>query len=156
MDEKFMQLALREASLAFAKNEVPVGAVAVQEGRVVARAHNVRETTQDPLGHAELLLLKKLAKRLSSWRLNRTTIYVTLEPCLMCMGALVQSRVGRLVFGAKDPKAGACGSLYDLSTDLRLNHQPEVSSGLLAGQCSSILRLFFRRLRLKGLTINDI
>lgn len=142
-----MRLALREAEKAFAKNEVPVGAVAVKDGEVVARAHNIRETTQDPLGHAELLLLKKLSKKLGGWRLTGATVYVTLEPCLMCMGALLQARIGRLVFGAMDPQAGACGSLYDLSKDLRLNHRILVVSGLLEEQASELLRLFFQKLR---------
>ena len=146
-DSHFIALALQEAERAFAKNEVPVGAVAVQAGKVIARAHNIRETTNDPLGHAELLLLKKLAKKLKSWRLDDVTIYVTLEPCLMCMGALLQARVGRLVFGAMDPKAGACGSLYDLSSDTRLNHQIAITTGVQAEACGKILQRFFKELR---------
>lgn len=139
-----MGLALHEADKAFAKDEVPVGAVAVKEGRVVARSHNIRETTQDPLGHAELLILKKLSRKFKSWRLGGITLYVTLEPCLMCMGALIQTRIDRLVFGALDPKAGACGSLYDVSNDRRLNHRIEAVSGVLADRSQEILKNFFR------------
>ncbi len=142
-----MQLALREAGKALAKNEVPVGAVAVGGGKIIARAHNIRETTQDPLGHAEILLLKKVSKKLKRWRLSDITVYATLEPCLMCMGAMIQARVERLVFGAVDPKAGACGSLYDLGKDLRLNHQISVQGGLLEAQSRKILKEFFIDLR---------
>lgn len=143
LDEKFMKAALREAEKAYAKDEVPIGAVAVTEGKIVARAHNIRELTQDPLGHAEILLLKKLSRKLGSWRLPNLTIYVTLEPCLMCMGALLQARIHRLVFGVMDPKAGACGSLYDLSRDLRLNHRFQTTKGVLAADCLKILKAFF-------------
>jgi len=140
-------MALREAEKAFKKNEAPVGAVAVREGVILARAHNEREAGNDPLGHAELLLLKKVSKKLKSWRVGGVTIYVTLEPCLMCMGALLQARVSHLVFGALDPKAGACGSLFDLSQDQRLNHRIEVTRGVLGGECGKILSSFFKRLR---------
>ena len=133
-DKLFMEFALREAEKAFAKNEVPVGAVAVHEGKVIARAHNIRETTQDPLGHAELLLLKKLSKKHKSWRLSGVTIYVTLEPCLMCMGALIQSRIDRLVFAAFDPKRKGA-------------HQIRVTSGICGAQASELLKNFFKKIR---------
>jgi tRNA(adenine34) deaminase len=142
-----MRAALREAEKAAKKREAPIGAVAVKDGRILARAHNLRESKNDPLGHAEIYLISKLARKLKSWRLNRVCVYVTLEPCLMCMGALIQARVGSLVFGAMDPKAGACGSLYDLSQDKRLNHRIEVVSGVLGRECSAVLTEFFKALR---------
>jgi tRNA(adenine34) deaminase len=142
-----MRYALREAEKARERGEVPVGAVAVTGGQILARAHNLREGKNDPLGHAEIYLISKASKKLKRWRLSDVTIYVTLEPCLMCMGALIQARVGRLVFGCYDPKAGACGSLYDLSGDRRLNHRIEVTSGVLASECSKILSDFFKKLR---------
>lgn len=148
-DEYFMKRALSEAVKAEKKAEVPIGAVAVHEGKIIARAHNLRESKQDPLGHAEIYLISKISKKLKKWRLNDVIVYVTLEPCLMCMGALLQARVGRLVFGCYDPKAGACGSLFDLSKDLRLNHRIEVTASILEKECSSQLSTFFKELRLK-------
>lgn len=142
-----MKAALKEAQKAVKKKEVPIGAVAVKDGKIIARAHNLRESKQDPLGHAEIYLISKLSKKLKRWRLNGVTIYVTLEPCLMCMGALLQARVDRVVFGSFDPKAGACGSLYDLSQDKRLNHLIEITSGVLQKECSEILSEFFKKLR---------
>lgn len=142
-----MSQALRQAQKALQKNEVPIGACAFFRGELIAKAHNLRETKKDPLGHAEIHLLSKVAKKLSSWRLTGVTVYVTLEPCLMCMGALLQARIDRLVFGCFDPKAGACGSLYDLSQDARLNHRLKVSSGVQAEECSRILSEFFKNLR---------
>lgn len=142
-----MRASLAEAHKATKKREVPIGAVAVKDGRILARAHNLRESKNDPLGHAELILLSKLSRKLKSWRMLGVTVYVTLEPCLMCMGALIQARVPRLVFGALDPKAGACGSLYDLSRDGRLNHRIEVSPGLLADECGGLLTRFFKARR---------
>ena len=146
-NDHFMQEALKEAKKAFNKNEAPIGAVAVLDGKVIARAHNLKENKNDPLGHAEILLLHKVSKKIKRWRLTGITVYVTLEPCLMCIGALIQSRVDRLVFGTLDPKAGACGSLYDLSKDSRLNHHIEVTSGILQKECSEILKGFFKNLR---------
>lgn len=142
-----MKEALAEAEKGLRMKEAPIGAVAVHQGAIVARAHNVRENKNDPLGHAELLLLKRLAHKFKNWRLLGVTVYVTLEPCLMCMGALLQARVRRLVLGAMDAKAGACGSLYDLSQDKRLNHRIEVSAGILADECGEILTRFFRKMR---------
>lgn len=146
-DKTWMKLALREAQKAARKDEVPVGAVAIRDGKVLARAHNIREATHNPLGHAELLLLQKLSKKMKSWRLLDITLYVTLEPCVMCMGALLQSRIARLVFGAMDPKAGACGSLFDLSQDKRLNHRIEVQKGILAHEAAQLLSHFFQKRR---------
>ncbi len=141
--------AIEEAKLAANIDEVPIGAVAVMDEKVIGRAHNVRETTKNPLGHAELLLLEKIVKEglLPSWRFDEVTVYVTCEPCIMCMGAMLQARVKRIVYGCRDPKAGACGSLYDLSSDKRLNHQIEVTSGILADECARLLSDFFKRLR---------
>ncbi len=146
-DSFFIKEALVEAQKALKMKEAPIGAVAVHQGKIVARAHNIREKKNDPLGHAELLLVKRLAHKFKNWRLLGVTIYVTLEPCLMCMGALLQTRVKRLVFGTMDPKAGACGSLYDVSNDPRLNHRIAVTSGVLEKECSEILKKFFQNLR---------
>ncbi len=142
-----MRTALAEAGAAAALGEVPVGAVVVREGEVVGRGHNRREIDQDPLAHAELLAIREAARRLGSWRLVGCTMYVTLEPCAMCAGALVNSRVERLVFGARDPKAGYCGSLGDLVRDPRLNHRLEVVGGVLAEECGRLLSSFFEELR---------
>ncbi len=146
-DESWMREALKEAHRAGRKAEVPIGAVAVKNGKIVCRAHNVREQTQNPLGHAELLLVGKLSKKLKSWRLDDITIYVTCEPCLMCAGAMLQARIPRVVYGCADPKAGAMGTLYDVSHDPRLNHSMEVKSGVLESDCREALNDFFRALR---------
>ncbi len=148
-DERFIRAALLEAKKAQMQDEVPIGAVAVEEGRVVARAHNVRERTHDPLGHAETLLLRKLSKKRKSWRMDGVTVYVTCEPCLMCAGALLQARVQRVVFGCADKKAGAMGTLYDVSNDMRLNHRIEVRRGVLGWECAEIMSEFFKKLRKK-------
>ena len=145
--EKWMHQALLEASIAASKGEVPIGAVAVMGDEIIAKAHNVRESTQDPLGHAELLLLKKLSEKHQSWRLNEITVYVTCEPCIMCTGALIQARIPHLVFGCFEAKTGACGSLYNLSQDQRLNHQIEVVSGVLQNECAGQLTKFFKSIR---------
>ncbi|MDP8976434.1 MAG: nucleoside deaminase [Actinomycetota bacterium] len=143
-----MVVALEEAALAPAHGDVPVGAVAIAaRGEVLARRHNERELRQDPTAHAELLALQDAARVLGSWRLEAVTLVVTLEPCPMCAGALIAGRVGRLVFAAADPKAGACGSLYNLCVDPRLNHEVPVTSGVLAERGAEILRLFFAGLR---------
>src|ERR1700712_2247528 len=141
-DELFMREALREAALAEARGEVPVGAVAVHAGVIIGRGHNLRETARDPSAHAELIAMRAAAAYLSSWRLVGVSIYVTLEPCPMCAGAAVNARVARVVYGADDPKAGAVKSLYRLLEDPRLNHRPEVSSGVLAEDCSQQLKAF--------------
>ncbi|HEX9092356.1 MAG TPA: tRNA adenosine(34) deaminase TadA [Coriobacteriia bacterium] len=149
-DETYMRLALDEAVAAAALGEAPIGAAVVCDGAVVARAHNRRETDRDPTAHAELLAIKETAARLGRWRLSDCTVYVTLEPCPMCAGAMHQARIARLVYGAADPKAGAVGTLYDLSSDDRLNHRFEVTSGVLAEESSLLLRRFFSRLRREG------
>ncbi|MEM1244816.1 MAG: tRNA adenosine(34) deaminase TadA [Acidobacteriota bacterium] len=142
-----MGLALEQARTAEGQGEVPVGAVVVRNGREIARAHNRREQDSDPLAHAELLALAAAAKVVGNWRLEDCTMYVTLEPCAMCAGALVNSRVDRLVFGAFDPKAGFCGSLGDLVRDRRLNHRLEVVGGVRAEESADLLRGFFRQRR---------
>ncbi len=144
-----MAEAVKEAKKALEKGEVPVGAVVVLNGAVIARAHNTKESTHDPTAHAELTALRKAARKLGNWRLKHTTLYVTLEPCIMCMGAMVQARVSRLVFASFDPKAGACGSLYDVSSDTRLNHRIRVTSGVLDDEAGRLLKGFFTRLRRK-------
>jgi tRNA(adenine34) deaminase len=142
-DEAAMALALREAGAAIAHGDVPVGAVTVMNGEVVARRHNERELRQDPTAHAELLVLADTARALGTWRLEEVTLVVTLEPCAMCAGALVAARIDRVVFAASDPKAGACGSLYSLGSDPRLNHSFPVTGGVLADESAQLLRDFF-------------
>jgi len=142
-DDYFMQLALREAVRALEHDDVPIGAVLVSGGEVLAAAHNERELRQDPTAHAEIIALREAAKAAGTWRLIDTILYVTLEPCAMCAGAIVLARVGRVVFGATDPKAGACGSVLDVLDEPRLNHRPDVSGGLLAPACGGLLSDFF-------------
>ncbi len=143
-DEALMRLALREAERAAERGEAPIGAVIVAaDGTVLGKAHNQRELLQDPTAHAEILAITQAAAALGSWRLEGTTAYVTLEPCVMCAGALVNARVGRLVYGASNPKAGACGTLYDVVRDRRLNHRLEVIEGVGAEQSAALLRAFF-------------
>jgi tRNA(adenine34) deaminase len=142
-DEQAMVLALAEAREAAGRGEVPVGAVVIADGTVVGASGNERETLQDPTAHAEILALRQAAAALGSWRLGNATLYVTLEPCPMCAGALVAARLGRVVFGAVDPKAGACGSLYNLCADPRLNHELPVAGGVLGEECSSVLSEWF-------------
>jgi len=145
-----MRMALEEARAAAEEGEIPVGAVAVKDGQVVGRGHNRREKALDPTAHAELLAVQEAARTVGAWRLTGGTVYVTLEPCAMCAGALVLARVDRVVFGTRDPKAGAVGSLMNLVSDPRLNHRAEIAEGILAEECSEILRAFFRRLRSSG------
>ena len=146
-DLEAMALALAEARAALAHGDVPIGAVALVNGEVVARRHNERELTGDPTAHAELLALRDAATALGRWRLDDVTLIVTLEPCAMCAGALVNARVARVVFGAPDPKAGAVGSLYNLCVDPRLNHEVEVQHGVLAEESAALLQTFFSDLR---------
>ena len=148
-DASFMEEALREARRAAAEGEVPVGAVVVKDERVLGRAHNQRERLRDPTAHAEMIALTQAAEAVGSWRLDGTTMVVTLEPCPMCAGALVNARVGRLVYGADDPKAGACGTLMDLVNDKRLNHRLPVTRGVRAEECAALLTEFFRDRRNK-------
>ena len=150
-----MRLALREARRAFAEQEVPVGAVVVQEGRVVARAHNRPIHLNDPAAHAEILALRRAGRKLSNYRLTDCTLYVTIESCAMCAGAIVQARLRRVVFGARDPKAGAGGSVLAVLNHPKLNHQAEVTFGVLAADCALILREFFRARRKKAQSSGD-
>ncbi len=143
-DVYFLSLALEEASLAFAEGEIPVGAVLVDDGKIIAKAHNQKENIKDPTGHAEILALRYGSKELDNWRFYNATLYVTKEPCIMCAGAMVNARLGRLVYGCKDEKSGAVDSLYSLLSDKRLNHQVEVVSGVLEEECSEILQRFFK------------
>ncbi len=143
MDAYFMRMAIEEAILAYNKGEVPVGAVLVKEDKVIAKAYNQRETLQDPTAHAEIIALKQGSKEKDSWRLTDSTLYVTKEPCIMCAGAMVNARLGMLVYGCKDEKGGSVNSLYNILSDRRLNHQVEVVSGILEEECSEILKRFF-------------
>ena len=146
-DVKWMRQALAEARQAASLGEVPVGAVVVCADEIVGRGHNRREVDGDPMAHAEILAIRQAAEEVGNWRLTGCCLYVTLEPCPMCAGALVNSRVERLVFGTRDPKAGYCGSLGNLVADPRLNHRMEVTEGVLAEECSREIREFFSRLR---------
>lgn len=138
-----MRLALREAFLALDHDDVPIGAVVVREGEVIASAHNERELRADPTAHAELIALREAARAMGSWRILDAVLYVTLEPCAMCAGAIVLARVPRVVIGASDPKAGAAGSVFSILDEPRLNHRPQVASGLLAHDSAELLRAFF-------------
>jgi tRNA(adenine34) deaminase len=142
-DDYFMRLAIREAERALEHDDVPIGAVIVRGGELLVGAHNERELRGDPTAHAEVLALREAARLDSSWRVLDAVLYVTLEPCAMCAGALVLARVPRVVFGARDPKAGACGSVLDVLAEPKLNHRPEVSGGLLAEECGALLSAFF-------------
>ncbi len=146
-DEEFMRLALTKAEQAAALGETPVGAVLVIGDEVIAAAHNMRETWQDPAAHAELLVVREASARLGRWRLSDATVYVTLEPCLMCAGALVLARVNRLVYGCRDRRAGALGSAYDVVRDGRLNHSYRITPGVLETECREVLAGFFAKLR---------
>jgi tRNA(adenine34) deaminase len=139
----FMRLALREAERALEHGDVPIGAVVVRDGEVVSAAHNERELLQDPTAHAEIIALREAARALGSWRVLEATLYVTLEPCAMCAGAIVLARVPRVLYGASDPKAGACGSVLDVLAEPRLNHRPEVRGGVLGEECGELLSAFF-------------
>ncbi|WP_073257624.1 tRNA adenosine(34) deaminase TadA [Caldanaerovirga acetigignens] len=145
--EHFMGEALKEARKAFDIDEVPVGAVIVKDGSIIARAYNTREMSQDATAHAEILAIKKACEAMGSWRLIGCTLYVTLEPCPMCAGAIILARLDRVVFGAWDPKAGAAGSVVNLFEVERFNHHPEVISGVLAEECGALLKEFFRQKR---------
>ncbi len=146
-DEKWMRYALAEAQLALKKNEVPIGAVVVLEDKIIGRGYNQVECLNDPTAHAEIIAIGAACNSLDSWRLSGCSIYVTIEPCVMCAGAIVLARLTRLIFGATDPKAGACGSLYNIVQDTRLNHQLEVVPYVLEHECSRILESFFEKIR---------
>ncbi len=143
----WMRMALQEAHKAFEKDEVPVGAVVVHEGRVIGRGHNLIESLQDPTAHAEMLAMTAAANYLASWRLDQSTLYVTLEPCMMCTGAFLLARVPLIVYGAKDPRYGACGSALQLTDGKELDIRTEVISGILAEPCSQLLKEFFTKIR---------
>lgn len=146
-DRKFMQQAIEEARKAQALGEVPIGAVIVYQDRIIARAHNLRETTQNAVTHAELMAIQQACEKIGSWRLEETMLYVTLEPCPMCAGAILQSRIPRVVYGARDIKAGCVDSLYRLLNDSRFNHECEVAEGVLGEECGQMLTDFFRAIR---------
>jgi tRNA(adenine34) deaminase len=146
-DEHYMRLALREAARALDHDDVPVGAVIVHHGEVIGAGHNERELREDPTAHAEMLAIREAARALGTWRLLDTVLYVTLEPCAMCAGAIVLGRIPRVVYGTTDPKAGAAGSVLDILAEPRLNHRPDVAGGLLATECADLLHAFFRSRR---------
>ena len=146
-DEIFMAIALEEATMAWREEEVPVGALIVKSGRIIARAHNMKESTKDPTAHAEIIALRKASESLKSWRLSDCCLYVTLEPCVMCAGALVQSRIRRVVYATTDPKGGATESLFAICSDIRLNHQVQIRSGVMENQAAEILKQFFKERR---------
>jgi len=149
----WMQRALSEARKAEDKDEVPIGCVIVRQGRIIGRGHNLRESSQDPSAHAEMLAIRKAARKLGSWRLLDTTLYVTLEPCTMCMGAIILSRIPQVVFGCYDPKGGAAGSVYNLSNNSQLNHSIELIPRIMEQECSEILSNFFSMLRKRKRTV---
>ena len=146
-DLAFMRVALEEAARAPAVGEVPIAAVLVRGGQILAQAHNYRELWQDPTAHAEIIVIRTAATTLGTWRLTETTLYVTVEPCAMCIGAIILARIPRVVFGAWDPKAGACGSVLDFTNEPRLNHHVEILGGLLEQESQTLIQQFFRRLR---------
>lgn len=146
-DRKWMRLALRQAERALETHDVPIGAIAVHRGEMIGRGHNRREADQDPTAHAEMIALREAAAALSTWRLDDVTLYCTLEPCAMCAGAMVLARLPRLVYAASDPKAGAAGSVFDLTRHHRLNHRLHVDRGLYADEAAGLIRKFFRNLR---------
>ena len=145
-----MEEALREAEKAYNLGEVPVGAVIVKDGEIVARAHNLTETSPDPTAHAEILAIREAAKALGGWRLTGCSMYVTLEPCSMCAGALIWSRMENLYIGTRDPKAGACGSVFNIAESDKLNHRVGVEYGIMEEECAEILKRFFQELRIKA------
>lgn len=147
MDEFFMQEALKEAAKAMERKEVPIGAVVVKDGAVIARGFNLRETAKDPTAHAEILAIREASRVLGGWRLHGCDLYVTIEPCPMCAGAIMMARIDRLIIGAMDPKAGAAGSLLNIPEDERFNHRTQILRGILEEECAEIMKTFFRELR---------
>ena len=146
-DEKFIQIAIEEAKLAMEENEIPVGSVLVQNEKIIAQAHNQPIRKNDPTAHAEIQLLRMAGKQQENYRLVESTLYVTLEPCAMCFGAMIHARIARVVFGAFDPKTGVCGSCMDLNKENFFNHKIAITSGVLENECSNLLKLFFKTLR---------
>jgi tRNA(adenine34) deaminase len=149
-DYDFMKIALEEAEEAYRLGEVPVGAVLVREGNILSRAHNSPIVRNDPSAHAEMLVLRQAGEKLGNYRLSGAELYVTLEPCIMCAGAIVHARVARVIFGARDPKYGAVGSLYNILTDRGLNHQVEITEGIMREECGEIMSRFFQQKRIKA------
>jgi len=149
-DEKYMKEALKEAKKALKKDEVPIGAVIVMGGKIISRAHNLIRLKHDPCGHAEILAIKKAAKRLSNERLNSSTLYVNIEPCFMCAGAILHSRIGRVVYGARSPEAGAFGSVVELQKTALASHLKDVTAGILEKECGDIVKRFFKEKRQKN------
>lgn len=149
MDEniKFMKEALKEAKKSYQKDEIPVGAVIVKDGKIIARGHNIKETKTDPTKHAEIIAIQKASKKLQTWRLSGCTMYVTLEPCSMCAGSLIQARIDKVVIGTMDEKTGACGSILNLLSDYKFNHTVQVETGIMQEECKTILQQFFKELR---------
>ena len=147
MEERFMVEALKEAKKAYAKEEVPIGAVIVKDGKIISKAHNLRETKKIATGHAEILAIEKACKKIGAWRLENCDMYVTLEPCFMCAGAIINARIKNLYIGTMDPKSGAAGSKINLFKDIKLNHEVNVSYDIMCDECSQILKEFFKELR---------
>ncbi len=147
MQEQFMKEALKEAKKAYNKLEIPVGAVIVKDGKIIVRAHNIKEEKQDTTKHAEIIAIQKASKKLETWRLNDCEMYVTLEPCAMCAGAIIQARLKKLYIGTMDTKTGACGSVLNLLKDFKFNHNVELETGVLKDDCEQILKSFFKELR---------
>ena len=147
MQEQFMKEALKEAKKAYNKLEIPVGAIIVKDGKIIARAHNIKEENQDTTKHAEIIAIQKASKKLETWRLNDCEMYVTLEPCAMCAGAIIQARLKKLYIGTMDTKTGACGSVLNLLKDFKFNHNVELETGVLKDDCEQILKSFFKELR---------
>ena len=147
INNKFMKSALKEAEKSYDKEEIPVGAVIVKDGKIIARGHNLKETKNDTTNHAEIIAIRKASKKLKSWRLTGCTMYVTLEPCTMCAGALIQARLDKVVIGAMDEKTGACGSVLNVLEDYKFNHKVEIEKGVMEKECKEILQQFFKELR---------
>ena len=146
--EQYMKEPIKEAIKAYQKEEVPVGAVIVKNGEIIARAHNLKETKNDTICHAEILAIQKASKKIKAWRLENCELYVTLEPCTMCAGAIINSRIKRVIIGASDPKTGACGSVLNLFEDYKFNHKPECEIGIMQEECEKLLKDFFKNLRI--------
>lgn len=147
INNKFMKSALKEAEKSYDKEEIPVGAVIVKNGKIIARGHNLKETKNDTTNHAEIIAIRKASKKLKSWRLTGCTMYVTLEPCTMCAGALIQARLDKVVIGTMDEKTGACGSVLNVLEDYKFNHKVEIEKGVMEKECKEILQKFFKELR---------
>ena len=147
INNKFMKSALKEAEKSYDKEEIPVGAVIVKDGKIIARGHNLKETKNDTTNHAEIIAIRKASKKLKSWRVTACTMYVTLEPCTMCAGALIQARLDKVVIGTMDEKTGACGSVLNVLEDYKFNHKVEIEKGVMEKECKEILQKFFKELR---------